>query len=37
MLFLQNGGQCDWAYVKVNEVGGPGIPGLAILISNILT
>ena len=26
-LWKQNGGQCDWAYGKVNELGGPVILG----------
>ena len=26
-LWKQNGGQCDWAYGNVRELGGPVIPG----------
>ena len=28
-LWKQNGGQCDWAYGEVNDLGGPAIPGIS--------
>ena len=36
-LWKQNGGQCDWAYGEINEVGGPVIPGNNYLCAIIYT
>ena len=31
----KNGGQCDLAYGKVNELGGPVIPGTNVIIKQV--